>query len=119
MKRDMDVVRQILMAAEELAPDAQLLELDGLSREAFSVYTAWLFEAGLVQGGVRSNTAGDHGYIDRLSWQGCEFLDAARSNTLWSKAKQVLVSSTVNLPLAILKEWLESEIKRNLPSLGT
>lgn len=118
MKRDMDLVRSMLLEAELNPHGNWLRSLDGVDEDTFAAHVQWLLDAGFVEGKVTEISGFAVSRIERLTWQGCEFLDAARNETLWMRAKEVFRSNMVSLPLNLLKDWLESEIKRGLPGLG-
>ena len=46
-----------------------------------------------------------------LSWLGHEFLDAAKDDTIWSKAKKTVLKSTAGITFDVLLEWLKAEVK--------
>ncbi len=48
---------------------------------------------------------------------GCDFLDAARSDTLWAKAKTSVIKPSASWTFDLLKEWLKAEISSGLPTL--
>jgi len=118
MKRDMDLVRRMLLVAEEQPHGEWLLGVDGIDADTFAAHVQWLLDAGFVEGRVTEMAGFAASRIERLTWQGCEFLDAARNETLWVRAKEVFCSNMVSFPLSLLKDWLEAEIKRSLPGLG-
>ena len=49
-----------------------------------------------------------------LTWQGHDFLDAARDNTLWNKAKKHLGSKVASVTFEVLKTLLVSYSKQEL-----
>src|SRR5207237_6294100 len=52
--------------------------------------------------------------LDRLTWQGHDFLDAARDETLWKKAKQTVMKPAASYTFEIVKEYLKAEIRKHL-----
>lgn len=118
MKREMDLVRRLLLAIE-LQPHGEILmAIDGVDSDTFVAHAQWLLDAEFVEGKVTDIAGLACARIERLTWQGCEFLDAARNETLWTQAKEVFRSNMVSFPLSLLKDWLEAEIKRSLPGFG-
>jgi len=55
--------------------------------------------------------------VERLTWAGCEFADAVRSDTLWAKAKKEVIKPGISFTFDILKEWLKAEITQGFPTL--
>lgn len=118
MKRDADVVRNILLATEAMPAGEYLAELPGVDAENFAFHVSILIEAGFVDGRVQTFLGGgSHAVVLRLTWAGCDFLDAARSDTLWAKAKTSVIKPSASWTFDLLKEWLKAEISSGLPTL--
>ncbi len=124
MKREMDLVREILLAVEQmpyagatgsLAPSE--FKLDGRTTPEVCYHTTLLAEARLIEVAyLGSDTIGrdetgteleEQKVIPiRLTWEGHEFLDNARDVTRWSEARdraggagfRVLTAILVDLP---------------------
>lgn len=94
MKRDMDFVRDILLAIEQdpkfdgaewyLINDPTDLGLAGRSHEEFAYHLRLLIEARLVEGNPRTPMP----MINRLTWQGHEFVSAVRDPAVWRRTKE-------------------------------
>jgi hypothetical protein len=118
MKRDMDLIRRIALATEVLQPTAQLTNLDEIDRDSFTQHAHWMNEAGLIHGWFDTDQAGQlHAVVYRLTWAGCEFLDAARSDTLWNKAKENVLKPSASWTFGLVREWLNAEIREGFPTL--
>ena len=120
MKRDMDLIRQIVLATAELEYGAVLTELPGVAPEAFATHVAWMDEAGLVKATHKEGGGGSmatFAVVFRLTWAGCEFADAVRSDTLWNKAKSNILKPGISYTFDVLKDWLKSEITQGLPTI--
>jgi hypothetical protein len=93
MKRDMDLVRQILLALES-EPDGSTgseLTIDGYSDAQVGYHVLIMMEAGLLVGAeTTSFGSGPEAIASRLTWEGHEFLDAAREPSRWEQAKKLL-----------------------------
>ena len=91
MRRDMDLVRTVLLSVEE--SDAQVLAASELASNLWDEITVarhieLMIEAGLVVGEVSRNLAGGmHAFVMRITWAGYDFLDAVRSETVWEDTK--------------------------------
>lgn len=117
MKRDMDLVRQILLAAEAQPIGETLEGLDGVEQDVFSLHVIWMKEAGLVHAAVSEYMdGGAAAFVFRLTWSGCEFADAVRSDTLWKKAKTDVLKPGMSFTFDVLKEWLKTEITQGFPT---
>ncbi|MDB5971361.1 MAG: Uncharacterized protein JWQ90_3811 [Hydrocarboniphaga sp.] len=115
MKRDMDLARQILLAIEgqEDADGSSwfALEFEGVSDKSVSHHIRLLHEAGLLDAIDLSTMAGPEWRPKSLTWAGHEFLDAARDETLWNKAKALVISKTGSLGFEALKIALIEGVK--------
>jgi hypothetical protein len=89
MKRNMDLVRQILlMVEEEDGYPNDCPSIDGVDENVIHYHCTILHEAGLIEAMDASNNMQPWYFIPtRLTWAGHEFLDAARSDTIWRSAK--------------------------------
>ncbi len=113
MKRDMDLVRAILIAIErEQNTSITNLQLDDYCGDGNENYhVVLMIDAGLIEGNIISSTGGSAYIINGLTWEGHEFLDAARSESLWKKAKEIVVQRTGSLTIEALKIVLQTQIK--------
>ena len=121
MKRDMDLVRRIALATTELAPDTVLSALDGVDEHVFVMHVQWMVEAGLLHAALAGGggaAPAKFAAVYRLTWAGCEFADAVRSDTLWAKAKSNVIKPTASFTFDVLRDWLKTEITQGLPTLG-
>jgi DNA-binding transcriptional ArsR family regulator len=95
MKRDLDLVRLILIRAEE-AEDFTLrssaFAAEGYDERTVARHFELLEEAGLIEVNLlRTETLGAlKGQLERLTWDGHEFLDATRNETVWSRTKELV-----------------------------
>lgn len=105
MKRDMDLARQILFAVEaEPTPDAELRpEVGGYSAEVIAEHVRLLHEAGLLRAIDGSSMDGLDWIATGLTWNGHEFLDAARDDSRWKRAKELAIAKGGALAFETLK----------------
>jgi hypothetical protein len=52
--------------------------------------------------------------IFALTWEGHEFLDAMRDDTVWKKAKENVIKPGASWTVQLLFEWLKAEIKQRV-----
>jgi hypothetical protein len=118
MKRDMDLLRRMAFEVEALAFDEALVALPNVTADVFFAHAEWLIESGLAEGSARRMTDGSPGPVTltRLTWSGCEFVDAVRNDTLWSKAKANVLAPGASFTIDLLKEWLKIEISQGFPT---
>ena len=117
MKRDMDLVRAILLAVEEhdhgFAPDE--LEIDGYTQEQIAYHASIMIDGGLVEG-IDQTTGGSESpeaAIRHLTWAGHDFIAAAREPTRWNQAKEA-VKKVGGATFAVWTAVLTELVKKNL-----
>lgn len=100
MRRDMDLVRQILFSLEEM-PDHNLhpVAIEGKTPTEVSFHLRIMEEAGLVRLPQNAGSLGKASIHATLKWDGYEFLDKARKDTIWAKAKDHAMNVTGGLSL--------------------
>ena len=106
MKRDLELVREILLAVETADGDPMEwidLELPGRSISIVSYHVKMLRDAGLLEAIDLSDLSGSCWKPRSLTWAGHEFLDAARNDTVWNKALSTLKAKAPSVPFEIVK----------------
>lgn len=114
MKRDMDLIRRILLTIEA---DEPYDEIPGVDVDVLIGHVELLFDAGLVEGQNTSTLAEADFRIDRITWAGHEFLDAARNESVWKTVRRQLKEKSLSVSLSILQQLLTNEVRR-LTGLG-
>jgi len=121
MKRDMDLVRRIALEVADMDFGYVIasMEDEGIDAATFGMHVIWMKEAGLVVASVQEYQSGEPPKVQvrRLTWAGCEFVDAIRDDTLWAKAKTSVLKPGMSFTFDVLKEWLKTEITQGLPTL--
>jgi hypothetical protein len=108
MERNWDMIREILIKFEELGPETGAIQLSAFPPEKayeYSYHMELLIEAGLIDGQM-VKTMGRHaqGFLARrLTWEGHEFLDAIRSDTVWNKTKKSFVKGGLSMTFDLVK----------------
>ena len=122
MKRDMDLVRNLLFRIEDadlnMRPD---FDIDDRSESEIFHHLDLMIEAGLIKGSVIP-AVGDPALgeptfvpmIQRLTWEGHEFLDAVRAESTWNEIKRVTKDNRLQLPIEILKNLAIKALNNNL-----
>lgn len=105
MKRDMDLIREILIMIEEYnGPSNRFwITLDGHSDEQVKYHAVLLKEAGLIEADIMKTFQGSEIRISRLTWAGHEFLDATRSSKVWEGAKAFALKTTGTVTVETIK----------------
>ena len=111
MKRDMDLARKILLALEAQPIEAlgDPIEIEGHDDDEVSYHIKLLDDARLLEG--RDDCADETFSWCALSltWEGHEFLDVARQDTRWERAKL-----SVGEKFGAVAFWVVSEVLRRL-----
>jgi hypothetical protein len=123
MKRDMDLIRELMLKLENLPMrpggivlikgDAEELQADGYSVDQIDSHLALIREAGLIET-PGSGPIGGGFPFRRLTWSAHDILDSVRSPDVWDKTKQVASAAggfTVELLVFAAKKYVEGKIK--------
>jgi hypothetical protein len=119
MKRDMDLARKILFAIEScddpLGPQSSL-EVEGYADMVIAYHVKLLAQAGLIEADDVSEMGEDgfRWWAGSLTWEGHEFLEAARDDTRWNKTKRLVSDKAGGLMFEALKFALMQGIKSQL-----
>jgi hypothetical protein len=106
----MDLCRRILLEVEA-APNAVghraiKLNIGGHDPTELSYHVQLLADAGLIEAMDLSADDDIEFHPRRLTYAGHEFIEAARRDSLWQKAKSVVLEKTGGLSLDVLKAVL-------------
>jgi Hypothetical protein (DUF2513) len=113
MKRDMDLCREIMRQIEahtELNRPVKI-EVEGRSAEDITYQLHQLQQARLIEAINVPNKSGLAYLPLRLTWQGHEFLDAARDDTIWRRGKERVLKAAGGLTFDLLLAALKAEIR--------
>jgi hypothetical protein len=128
MKRDMDLIRELLLRLEALPipsigykiirSDEPEMQVEGYTVEQINYHLSLLEQANLINAAgldVLGMKVGPPGTPFRsLSWAGHDFLDAMRSPDVWDRTKTAAAAVggfTVDLLVATAKSYLEARLK--------
>ncbi|OFV71408.1 MULTISPECIES: DUF2513 domain-containing protein [Acetobacterium] len=110
MKRDMELIRKILLTVEEKYVDTWLhsneIEIDGYDMKTIGYHCAVLHDAGLLydyKGQYGDGELLQFG-VGRLTWDGHEFLEKIKSDTVWNKTKDTITTKGIPFVLDAVKE---------------
>ncbi|HNP62453.1 MAG TPA: DUF2513 domain-containing protein [Woeseiaceae bacterium] len=109
MKRDMELCRAIMLHLETcedtMAP--QRITVGDFTPEQVSYHVKLLADAGLIEALDFSSMDSFHWDPIRLTWEGHEFLDAARDDSVWNK----VMREAGEVPITVLKELLVQGVR--------
>lgn len=114
----MDLVRALLLETEGIAPGDSLRSpaIEGYDQQTVFAHLELLQEAGLIHCTVCHSQQGRYlkAIIHDLTWQGHEFLGAARNETVWQRAMAKMADYGGSLPLAVFQTILIELAKKQL-----
>ncbi|MEL0344381.1 DUF2513 domain-containing protein [Streptococcus sp. 53] len=118
MKRNMDLCRLILFKIEDEYKSTALshLQIDGYDIEIIAYHCDLLFEAGLIKS-YKPTYASDKIYffsVGALTWEGHDFLDKIRENTMWNRTKNRIKENALPMTLEVIKTIATSLINDQL-----
>jgi Hypothetical protein (DUF2513) len=117
MKRDMELIRELMLAIESRdGSNDSYLEIDGYDRSQIDYHLGLLLEANLI---IPENTRnfGSRSpipMIKRLSWEGHEFLDNARNESVWKAAMKTIGDKGGSTAFGVLTQLLASAARHQL-----
>ncbi len=109
MKRDMQVIRKLILYLEEAEPGCDSDDIDlELDTDVLEYHMRLMDEAGLIcitpmRGGVIFN---------RMTWQGHDFADAARDDVVWKKTLRKVAETTKSVTFELLTHLLKGTLAK-------
>lgn len=107
MKRDMDLVRLILLEIEKEYVSTAIydLNIDGYDRDEVAYHCKILYDGGLISD-YKAQYADGEIYafgVGSLTWEGNDFLDKIRDDSQWGKIKETIKKKGLPLVLDTIK----------------
>jgi len=105
MKRDMDLIRKILLKIEDIPyPNiSNEFTIQDYHEDQISYHVMLLNEAGLIEAIDFSSHDGLSWIPTRLTWEGHEFIEASRDESRWEKAINIVKEKGGGLVFDVLK----------------
>lgn len=118
MKRDMDLVREILIFVSECdeSVDACVFVNDNYDLDMV-LYTIYLMlDAGFINANISKAFGGKYlgAEIISLTWEGHEFLDNIKSDKVWEQVKKSIAKTSKSASLYVFKKLAEKIILENI-----
>lgn len=109
MKRNWDTIRELLIMVEACTLPVEIVRLGDFSEERaaeVSYHMTLLIDAKLVKGQMVKTIGPEvKDFIaNKLTWNGHEFLDSIRSDTVWQKTKKLFVEQGVSMTFDLVKD---------------
>ena len=114
MQRNMDLVRQILIAIRDSTGGDATAALAALpcSSEELQYHLHLLYQACFTDAHVVGAVGTGPEYLPTgLTWAGCEFLDDILNETVWSRTKQVILDHGGSLSLSVAQQIAQAVAK--------
>lgn len=109
MKRDWDVIRQVLLEVEALSEEERSRKFYGTGRdypgadEAKALHALLLWQAGFLNGVDGSTLAGDGLLAPNLTWAGHDLLATLNSKPVWDRIKSTARDKGIELTFDTVK----------------
>ena len=124
MKRDMDLIRELLLKLEALpmrsggimtiTPDAEEIAVPGYDHNQIGYHLSQIRRAGLIDEGGAHPMVGIG--FRSLTWAGHDFLDSVRDPKIWEKTKKGAEAAggfTVDLLKDLAKGFVKKQIEEH------
>lgn len=102
MKRDMELVRKILLALEMKTGQGPYINVDGYNTETVGYHCAMMYEYGLIQN-FKAQPADNNPYyiffVSGLTWEGHDFLDKIRDDGTWQKTVKTIAEKGLDMSI--------------------
>ncbi len=119
MKRDMELVREILLWME-IQPEGHNvnwdIKIDGYSDEQIAYHIYLMSQAGLIyaQESTFLESHSPQAIPISITWEGHEFIGAAKDRHLWDAAKSKVIGPAGTVAFTVLLEWLKVQALKKL-----
>ena len=107
MKRDMQVIRKLILACETAAPGSTSDEFDlGQDVDVIDYHLRLMGEAGLVKVQASLGVC----IFLSVTWEGHDFADACRDDVVWKKTIKQIKSRTQSVSFDVLLQLLKGTL---------
>ena len=123
MKRDMDLVRLILLEIEDKYSSTAIYDLaiDGYDTEMVAYHCKILYEAGLISD-YKAQYADNEIYVfgvGSLTWDGNDFLEKIRDDSQWKKVKETITKKGLPLVVDTIKSVANALISATVEGIAS
>ena len=121
MKRNMDLIRKVLLAIEEQHEYEPIygLKIPGHSVSEVAYHCKLLHEHGFIDD--YDEESGDGELLDfavgGLTWEGADYLEDVRDNTRWGNIKKTMKEKGIPLTVEFVKETVNAMISATIGTL--
>jgi hypothetical protein len=114
VKRDMELIRMVMLAAEKTKEPNELIDpkFDGHNETEISYHVALLDDAGLLHGQDRSAIGVFRWSAGALTWAGHEFVEAIKDESAWKEALAITAKAGGGTVFEILQKALRQVLEK-------
>lgn len=116
MKRDLSLIRNILLDIEASAPGEPIhgFTYDGKSHPEVLEHVQLLTDAGFIEAQIIEGPMGNPMacLVLRMTWSGQEFLAKAKNDTIWKKVMAQAEEKGMSTSMSIINGLLEAAAKK-------
>ena len=118
MKRDMELIRKIILNIEtsQYGFVNNDLKIEGYTSEQINYHSYLIIQGGLAEGITTTNSQSSSptAIIRNLTWEGHEFAEVARNDSIWHRVSKIIKDKGEGMAFPIITQLLISEIKKNV-----
>ena len=109
MKRDMELIRKILFKIEDEYHGESIyaLSINGYDKITIAEHCKLLYEYGLIDKykalGAK-NAPVINFFVGNLTWEGYDYLEKIREDTVWNKTKEIITQKGLPMLLDVIKD---------------
>ena len=108
MKRDMELVRKVLLYIEEQYTDVVLynIEIKGYDFKTIAYHCKICYEAGLIcdyDSSYGDDEIQDFG-VGSLTWEGHEFIEKIKDDAIWNKTNKIIKEKGIKLTIKAIEQ---------------
>ncbi len=108
MERDMELVRELLLLIETTENSKELMIPESMDKVIVAHHLKLMEQAGLVKDSTKWASNSPMWIMATLTWNGHEYLDALRNDTVWNKLKDEVKEKGFQLkeiPFELVKKY--------------
>ncbi len=119
MKRDMDLIRTLLLAIRDMPVDRNIMGgIEGYTEDQIDEHLYLMEQAGLIELAGKGTQQNYNGLrrVQRLTWEGHEYYEAFRDEGRWQETKR-LMGKTGGFVLEVAKQIAVDLLRKQLGQL--
>lgn len=109
MKRNMELIRSILLILEELDDNEfkGLMEIEGYEKKEIDYHLQQMLNSNLLKGYLSNADDEVNFHSVAITWEGHQFLDASRNDNVWFTFKKELGIEAQSIPISVTVDVLK------------